>query len=95
MYSPFKQYKIWPNFDNCSDIKGLRFVAKAISPWEIYARLANKMANWSQLILSLTLLQTNNAILSTIQTGHQSTVGNLSIASKTSTAFKHLPQRCV
>ena len=33
MYSPFKQYKILPNFNNCSDIKGLRFVAKAISPW--------------------------------------------------------------
>ena len=28
MYSPFKQYKIQPNLNNCSDIKGLRFVTK-------------------------------------------------------------------
>ena len=27
------QYNIKPNFNNCSDIKGLRFVAKAICPW--------------------------------------------------------------
>ena len=33
MYSPFKQCKIKPNFDNCSDINGLRFVTKPISPW--------------------------------------------------------------
>ena len=58
-----------------------------------YVKLAKKMAYCSQLSLSLTLLQTNNAILSTIQTGHQSNVGNLNITSKTSTAFKHLPQR--
>ena len=33
MYSPFKQYNILLNFNNCSDVKGLRFVTKAISPW--------------------------------------------------------------
>ena len=26
MYSTFKQYKMWPNINNCSEIKGLRFV---------------------------------------------------------------------
>ena len=33
MYSSFIQYNIQLNFNNCSKIKGLRFVTKAISPW--------------------------------------------------------------
>jgi hypothetical protein len=33
MYLSFKPYKIQPNFNNCYDIKGLRFVTKAICPW--------------------------------------------------------------
>ena len=33
MYLPFKQYMIELNFNIFSDIKGLRFIEKAISPW--------------------------------------------------------------
>ena len=33
MYSPFKQYNMKRNLNNLSDIKGLRFVTEAISPW--------------------------------------------------------------
>ena len=46
MYSPFKQYKIQPNSYNCSDIKGLRFVAKVTSPW--YSHLFNKRGAWNK-----------------------------------------------
>ena len=33
MYSPFKNYNMKPNFNNCSDIKGLRFFTKEICPY--------------------------------------------------------------
>ena len=33
MYSPFKYYNMKPNFDNCSDIKGLRFFTEEICPY--------------------------------------------------------------
>ena len=33
MYSPFKKYNMKPNFNNCSDIKSLRFFNKEICPY--------------------------------------------------------------
>ena len=33
MYPPFKYYNMKPNFNNCSDIKGLRFFTKEICPY--------------------------------------------------------------